>query len=66
MFVVISNFLKANSATKLFFCNKLALQIVQKSPGNYCSCLYYQVAKFDELMSCGSKDIFKDTPSLMY
>ena len=64
MFVVISNFLKVNSATKLSFCNKLALQIIQKSPGNCCPCLYYQVAKFDDLMS--SKDIFKDAPSLIY
>ena len=27
---------------------------------------FYQLAKFSDLMSCVSKDIFKSAPSLMY
>ena len=26
----------------------------------------YQLAKYGDLMSCGSKDIFKNAPHLMY
>ena len=26
----------------------------------------YQLAKFGDLMSCGSKDIFKNVPCIMY
>ena len=26
----------------------------------------YQLAKFDDFMNCGSKDIFKNAPCLMY
>ena len=26
----------------------------------------YHLAKFDDFMSCGSKDIFKNAPCLMY
>ena len=42
------------------------LQIVQKIPGYYCTCLHYQSAKFGDFMSCGSKDIFKNASCLMY
>ena len=41
------------------------LQIVQKIPENYCPCLEllpYQLTKLGYLMSCGSKDIFKNAP----
>ena len=41
-------------------------QIVQKIPKIYCSCLYYQLAKFGDLMSCGSNDIFKKAPCHKY
>ena len=39
---------------------------VQKIPGNYCTCLYLSLANFGDWMSCGSKDILKNAPSLMY
>ena len=44
------------------------LQIVQKIPENFCPCLYlqYQLAKFEDLMSCRSTDKFKIAPCLMY
>ena len=35
------------------------LQISQKIPENYCPCLY-QLAKFGDLMSYGSKDMLKN------
>ena len=44
------------------------LQIIQKILENYCPCLYpsIQLGKFGDLMSCGSKDILKNEPCLMY
>ena len=35
------------------------LQVVQKIPENIVLAYIYQLAKFGELRSCGSKDIFK-------
>ena len=40
----------------------LVLQIVQKIPKGYWPCLYLSVGKVWWLMSCGSKDIFKNAP----
>ena len=43
------------------------LQIVEEIPQTYYPCLYpaayiYQLARFGDLMSCGSEDIFKMHP----
>ena len=43
----------------------LVLQIVQKLPENYFTYIY-QLAKFGDLRSCGSKHILKNAPSLMH
>ena len=42
------------------------LQIVQKIPKIIAHAYIYQLAKFGDLMSCVSKDIFKNAPCLMY
>ena len=42
------------------------LQIVQKIPENYYPCLYLSMAKFRDLMSCGSKDIYSKMHPAMY
>ena len=44
----------------------LALQIVLKIPEIIALAYIYQTAKFGDLMSCGSKDIFRNAPCLMY
>ena len=44
----------------------LALQIVLKIPEIIAIAYIYQIAKFGDLMSCGSKDIFRNVPCLMY
>ena len=36
------------------------LQIVLKITENYCPAYIYQLTKFGDFMSCGSKDIFKN------
>ena len=38
---------------------KTVLKIAQKIPKNYCLFYIYQLVKFGNLMSCGSKDKFK-------
>ena len=42
------------------------LQIVKKIPEIIALVYIYQLARFGDLMNCGSKDIFKNAPCLMY
>ena len=42
------------------------LQIAQKIPRNYTLAYIFQLTKVGDLMSCGTKDIFKNAPCLMY
>ena len=42
------------------------LQIVQKISENYCPRLYLSIGQFGDLMSCGWKHLFKNTPCLVY
>ena len=42
------------------------LQIVQNFQKNISLVYIYQLTKVGGLMSCGSKDIFKNAPCLMY
>ena len=41
-------------------------QIIQKTPEIIALAYIYQLAKFGDLVSCVSKDIFKTVPCLMY
>ena len=41
-------------------------QIFQKIHENYCPIYAYHLAKFSDLMSCGSKDIFKNAAFPVY
>ena len=42
------------------------LQIVQKILKSIALAYIYQLARYGGLMSCGSKDIFKNAPNLRY
>ena len=44
----------------------IVLQIVHKIAENYCPCLHLSISEFGDLMSYGSKDIFKNAACLMH